>query len=382
MHNHYGGVQFVWFEGIVEDRHDPERMGRVRVRCYGFHTPDRQMIPTEDLHWALPVLPVTAGGTGGVTQTPSLVEGSFVYGWFRDNIHMQNPVIVGTINGIGSDPDHEKGFSDPGNNVNDRPKQVDTISAPADGSGVEVTERDPLVYPDSELEGVSDLHHLARGESGRITDIIDELNRAHQQIPAALRSTFSQPGSNASRTYPYNQVRSSESGHIEEYDDSPGSERLLWLHRTGTHTECTSNGDRIEATTNDRYVGVHKDSYEHIDGKHHVTVDKGSKVLINADEEGNSLEVQVGASGDFTVEVSEGNLNLTVIGNVNETIEGNVTREVTGNVDETIGGNITRQVAGNVDETISGNVNETISGNHTEMTSGNVIVQGATINLN
>ena len=40
---------FTWFVGCVEDRNDPERLGRVRVRCLGYHTEDKSKIPTEDL---------------------------------------------------------------------------------------------------------------------------------------------------------------------------------------------------------------------------------------------------------------------------------------------------------------------------------------------
>ena len=29
---------FVWFYGVVEDRKDPLFLGRVKVRCIGFHT--------------------------------------------------------------------------------------------------------------------------------------------------------------------------------------------------------------------------------------------------------------------------------------------------------------------------------------------------------
>ena len=31
---------FIWFVGVVEDRNDPDQLGRVRVRCLGFHTED------------------------------------------------------------------------------------------------------------------------------------------------------------------------------------------------------------------------------------------------------------------------------------------------------------------------------------------------------
>ena len=39
MSDYFMGTDgFVWFVGVVEDRHDPDLMGRVRVRCLGFHT--------------------------------------------------------------------------------------------------------------------------------------------------------------------------------------------------------------------------------------------------------------------------------------------------------------------------------------------------------
>ena len=43
------GRNFVWFFGVVEDRIDPNYLGRVRVRCFGFHTDNRELLPTEDL---------------------------------------------------------------------------------------------------------------------------------------------------------------------------------------------------------------------------------------------------------------------------------------------------------------------------------------------
>ena len=40
---------FVWFTGVVENRSDPAKLGRVQVRCLGFHTEDLNDIPTKDL---------------------------------------------------------------------------------------------------------------------------------------------------------------------------------------------------------------------------------------------------------------------------------------------------------------------------------------------
>ena len=50
---------FIWWAGVVEDRKDPLKLGRCRVRCLGYHTDDRSQLPTEDLPWAHPLLPIT-----------------------------------------------------------------------------------------------------------------------------------------------------------------------------------------------------------------------------------------------------------------------------------------------------------------------------------
>ena len=50
------------FYGIVEDRNDPLKIGRVRVRVHGLHTDDKQMIATPDLSWSQVILPTTSAG--------------------------------------------------------------------------------------------------------------------------------------------------------------------------------------------------------------------------------------------------------------------------------------------------------------------------------
>ena len=76
---------FIWWAGVVEDRSDPLKLGRCRVRCLGYHTDDRTLLPTEDLPWAHPLLPITSSGVSGIGQSPlGLLEGSWVIGFFRD----------------------------------------------------------------------------------------------------------------------------------------------------------------------------------------------------------------------------------------------------------------------------------------------------------
>ena len=69
-----------WY-GIVEDRQDPQKVGRVRVRCLGYHTSNKEKLPTGDLPWSQVVLPITSSGISGLGQAPlGLVEGSWVFG--------------------------------------------------------------------------------------------------------------------------------------------------------------------------------------------------------------------------------------------------------------------------------------------------------------
>ena len=91
---------FSWFIGVVEDRQDPEKAGRVRVRCLGYHSAKTEDIPMEDLPWASIMMPVTAGGNSGIgTSSHFLLEGTWVVGFFRDPAK-QEPVIMGALPGM------------------------------------------------------------------------------------------------------------------------------------------------------------------------------------------------------------------------------------------------------------------------------------------
>ena len=78
MSDYFMGTDgFVWFVGVVEDRDDPDYLGRVRVRCLGYHTEIKEQLPTEDLPWATVMAPTTNPSMGGLGSTPPfLVEGS------------------------------------------------------------------------------------------------------------------------------------------------------------------------------------------------------------------------------------------------------------------------------------------------------------------
>ena len=129
--NYFMGLDgFIWFTGVVEDRNDPDALGRVRVRCLGFHTENLEDIPTKDLPWATVMHPVTDPSMQGLGHTPSfLVEGSWVIGFFADAKERQQPIIMGSLPGIPTNrPDYTKGYNDPRNKLSD---QIDYVADPS-----------------------------------------------------------------------------------------------------------------------------------------------------------------------------------------------------------------------------------------------------------
>ena len=89
---------FNWWIGVVEDRMDPEFLGRCRVRIFGYHTDDKDRLPVKGLPWAIPIQPITSAAMSGKGSSPlGPVEGTWVLGFFFDGEDMQQPAIFGTI---------------------------------------------------------------------------------------------------------------------------------------------------------------------------------------------------------------------------------------------------------------------------------------------
>lgn len=92
---------FYWWFGVVEDRDDPLRLGRCRIRILGYHTDDKEELPTDHLPWAIPVMPSNSASTSGVGWSPTgAVEGSWCVGFFADGEDGQHPMFFGTVGAI------------------------------------------------------------------------------------------------------------------------------------------------------------------------------------------------------------------------------------------------------------------------------------------
>lgn len=110
-----GKEGFIWAVGVVEDRFDPLFLGRCRVRWLGWHTKNKTDLPTKLLPWAFPMMPITSASQTGVGTSPTgPVEGTWIFGFFRDGAAANDPVMIGTLGGRPDKPcNPDEGFNDP-----------------------------------------------------------------------------------------------------------------------------------------------------------------------------------------------------------------------------------------------------------------------------
>ena len=338
MQSFMGMDGFIWFTGVVEDRNDPSKLGRVRVRCVGYHTDDKERIPTTDLPWAHIMHPVTDPSMNGMGQTPSfMVEGTWVVGFFMDAEDKQQPIIIGTLPGVPDEkPNTSKGFYDPNG-----------------------------VYPKTDFLEESDVNRLARNESISFTVVEDKSVDRSLGVPAADGTAFDEPVTTYDAEYPKNHVFESESGHIVEYDDTDGKTRLHEYHKSGTFREIDEDGNRHERIVKDNYEFVRGDEYRHIFKD--VFFTSGGTLNIKC----KNLNIEV--EENFTQQIGE-----NVIINVGGTLES----DITGAVTEVYGSTITRSVTGITTNNHDANVNNFIDGDFEVHTSAAVdIFAKTTVNI-
>jgi hypothetical protein len=264
------------YYGIVENIFDPSKLGRAQVRVYGVHSHDKQQIPTESLAWSLAMGPVTSPGISGVGHSMFLLQGSWVIGTFTDE-DFQDFLIMGTLPTMSGVEfgNAQFGFTDPNSeyprNLNEEDNNLRVRGNP-----------DPNDY---EVQGVY------------------------------------QPRSAYAPQYPHNHVYESESGHIKEYDDTPGATRIRERHNSGTYYEVQPGGSKIERVVADNY-----------------------ELIL----------------GDDTIEV-KGNVNIIVSEDVNLSCAGNVTANVGKNVDFLVNGDVNGEVRGNIAMRVGANLTDHVT---------------------
>ncbi len=350
MENYFGKNGFVWFIGVVEDRNDPEKLGRVRVRCLGHHTESKIKIPTDHLSWSTVMSPTTSPSMDGMGYTPPfLVEGSWVTGFFLDGYN-QESVIVGSLPGYNSRKTTDswellnKGFRDP-YGAYPRSNDVDTSKL---ARGAYSESHDSLIT--RRANRITDIPKATKPKLSTVESTVEDPRKTWDEL---------HPKSNTYSQYPYNHVVESESGHVAEVDDSPGGERLMNYHRTGTFDEIHPDGSKVTKIVGSEYEITLKDRNVLIEGSCNITIAGSCRQLIKGDYilevEGNYTEkihknhyVKIGAG------VSGGNEAYEILGNRTGNINKSDNLRIAQNTEIICNGNYNQQINGIYEQTYIG----------------------------
>jgi hypothetical protein len=312
--NDFAGTgQFVWWIGFIENRNDPLKLGRVKVRCVGWHADNKMQLPTDALPWAQVSLPTND------VNTYAPKEGEMVFGFFMDGPMAQEPIVLGVFPSIPLKAANiQEAFSDPRTaaQLATAPRAPESKTYNTDGTGIEITEKSQANnYPLNLDEPTTS--RLARNDSDTITKTFIQERKDNKVtgVPTAT-STWNEPETKYGAVYPYNNVMETESGHIVEYDDTPGKERIHIAHRNGSFTEWYPDGDKVEKITKDKYTIVMKDDNVYIMGDCNITVQGNAEVYVQK---------------NATVKI-DGNVEVEVGGNYNEVVAGTYSVRSGGNM--------------------------------------------------
>jgi predicted chitinase len=183
--------------------------------------------------------------------------------------------------------------------------------------------RDPNnKYPLKDYLGESDINRLARGVVEGTVVGLKDAKRIYGIPKAVGMGSWDQPQPVFGAKYPFNKVFESESGHIQEFDDTPGQERVHTYHRAGTFTEIDANGTQVNYIVGDNYILMEKNGCIHVAGECNITVDGNTNIYARSDANievaqnasvrvGNNLDI--GVATDVTMAVG-GDMNVKVAG--------------------------------------------------------------------
>ena len=348
MNNYFMGQDgFTWFIGVVEDRNDPKKAGRVRVRCLGYHNADTQKIPIEDLPWASVMMPVTAGANSGVGMSPHfLIEGTWVVGFFRDPAK-QEPVIMGALPGVNTSETTD--FTIAASSEVGGYSNKTSTSAPPAATTTTGGFKDPnSKYPTSLYIDKPDTNLLA--QEAFDTHPSKSIKDAKDSWSTASGSAEQPATTQSSAKYPTNHVFETETGHYVEFDDTEGDERIHLYHKKGTFIEIDSAGNMIIKTVGNvtNIVAGNMDTY---------------------------------VKGNYSVSAG-GNIDIYAGKNLTEKVDGNVKITVTGNVESAITGSLTEEVTMDVKQDYKVNLTTTIGALGSIKASAAMVVGGSSISFN
>lgn len=373
------GDQTRWFMGEVININDPLEVGRIKVRIYGLHSNEIEDI---DLPWAQVVAPITGGGANGWGQMLGVKKTALVFGLFLDGENSQLPLVLGFMPKFEEEAQGGRttNMLARSNLADQHQMRIDRTKTQLDANG---NRRSYATATAAKLSTINEKAEAYYADDDWIEPLV---------------------GGGAAPLYPFNLVKATPGGHIEEFDDTANSKRYHRYHPAGTFEEIIDDGTRTikvigkdyEMFLNGKNVYVNGnlnltvtgDKRELIQGNYHLEVEGDmtynlhqswqTKVEMNQETEINGFRVaNIKDNDNLTILQGDQNLNI-VTGSRIENITTNDTKTVQGNVKSINYGTSAVLSVGNATMTVSkGTLTTTASGVITTTTASNIVETAA-----
>jgi hypothetical protein len=199
---------------------------------------------------------------------------------------------------------------------------TDSTSSGSNNTGF----RDPNnKYPLKDYLNEPDTNRLARGViEGTVIKKRDAIRKLG--VPKALdNGTWDQPEAPYGAKYPFNKVLETESGHLQEFDDTPGYERINTYHRSGTFSEIDPNGTQVNYIIGDNFVVMEKNGCLSVAGELNITVNGNANIYARTDA---NIQVEQNA----TLKVGQ-NLDIGVANDIYMSAGGDILIKAVGDFD-------------------------------------------------
>lgn len=250
----------------------------------------------------------------------------------------------------------------------------------SNGTGVDPTKgfQDPNgVFPKYKNE--QDTNRLASGNNIGRTIVLEKEAALKQGVKIANGGTWDQSPIPYNAKYPYNHVKQTESGHVEEFDDTPGNERIHVYHKSGTFTETDVNGTQVNRIVGDGFEIIERNGFIYVKGAYSVTVDgamnlrtdnvfnlevsgaaniniySNAHINVSGDTElavGGSLsakanKINLESEGQFNIKAKSG-LNITAGKDIHVNTSGSMFTQASGNLHNKAAGVVNTQAGSDI----------------------------------
>ena len=174
-------------------------------------------------------------------------------------------------------------------------------------------------YPRTNNHNQSSINKAARGGGGKQLSVGGSVKNVDLEVEPA-----------ASTQYGMADIRETASGHVIEFNDTPGGERILFRHKTGAGVEVRPDGTVLVVSTKNKVEVCHGSNEVIVEGEANLSYKGNLTLNVTGDFNVNCRDYNVHARGSKTEQI-DNNSKTSIFGNSGNSVSGTFVQSVAGN---------------------------------------------------